>query len=83
MSHDCVLGDRILVANNTMFAAHSRRVVCQHLGAVGLHQFVSVGAHSYIGGLSRIVHDVPPYMLIEGNPRKSAVSTCRTEAARY
>ncbi len=61
VGHDCVLGDRILVANNTMFAGHIHvESFATISGGVGLHQFVSVGAHSYIGGLSRIVHDVPP-----------------------
>jgi UDP-N-acetylglucosamine acyltransferase len=71
IGHDCVLGDRITVANNAMFAGHihveSFAIVS---GGVGLHQFVSLGAHSYVGALSRIYHDVPPYMLVEGNPSK-------------
>lgn len=71
LGHDCVLGDRILVANNSMFAGHIHVESFANIsGAVGLHQFVRVGAYSYIGGMSRIVHDVPPYMLIEGNPSK-------------
>jgi UDP-N-acetylglucosamine acyltransferase len=71
IGHDCVLGDRILVANNTMFAGHIHvESFASISGAVGLHQWVSVGAYSYVGGLSRIVHDVPPYMLVEGNPSK-------------
>jgi UDP-N-acetylglucosamine acyltransferase len=71
VGHDCVLGDHILVANSTMFAGHIHVESYANIsGAVGLHQFVRVGAYSYIGGLSRIVHDVPPFMLIEGNPSK-------------
>ena len=35
-----------------------------------MHQFVTVGTHSYVGGLSRIYHDVPRYMLVDGNPSK-------------
>jgi UDP-N-acetylglucosamine acyltransferase len=71
VGHDCELGDRILVANNTMFAGHIHVESFAAISAgVGLHQFVSIGAHSYVGGLSRIYHDVPPYMLVEGNPSK-------------
>jgi UDP-N-acetylglucosamine acyltransferase len=71
VGHDCVLGDRILVANNSMFSGHIHVDSCATIsGGVGLHQFVTVGAHCYIGGLSRIVHDAPPYMLVEGNPSK-------------
>jgi len=71
VGHDCVLGDRIVVANNTMFAGHIHVESNANIsGGVGLHQFVTIGAFSYIGGLSRIYHDVPPYMLVEGNPSK-------------
>jgi UDP-N-acetylglucosamine acyltransferase len=71
VGHDCVFGDRILVANNTMFAGHIHVESCATISAgVGMHQFVSIGAYSYVGALSRIYHDVPPYMLVEGNPSK-------------
>lgn len=71
IGHDCVMGDRILVANNTMFAGHIHvESLATISGGVGLHQFVRVGTHSYIGALTRIYHDVPPYMLVEGNPSK-------------
>jgi UDP-N-acetylglucosamine acyltransferase len=71
VGHDCVMGDRILVANNTMFAGHIHVESLATVSAgVGLHQFVRVGTHSYIGALTRIYHDVPPYMLVEGNPSK-------------
>jgi len=71
IGHDCILGDRILVANNTMFAGHIHVESMATISAgVGLHQFVRVGTHSYVGALTRIYHDAPPYMLIEGNPSK-------------
>jgi UDP-N-acetylglucosamine acyltransferase len=71
VGHDCVLGDRILVANNTMFAGHIHVESCATISAgVGMHQFVSIGTQCYVGALSRIYHDVPPYMLVEGNPSK-------------
>jgi UDP-N-acetylglucosamine acyltransferase len=71
IGHDCVMGDRILVANNTMFAGHIHVESLATVSAgVGLHQFVRVGTHCYIGALTRIYHDAPPYMLIEGNPSK-------------
>jgi len=40
------------------------------LGLAGIQPFVTIGQHSYVGGLSRIVQDVPPYMIVEGNPAK-------------
>jgi UDP-N-acetylglucosamine acyltransferase len=39
-------------------------------GLVAVHQFVRIGAHSYIGGCSRVAKDVPPYLKAVGNPVK-------------
>jgi UDP-N-acetylglucosamine acyltransferase len=39
-------------------------------GVLGVHQFVHIGRLSMVGGLSRIDRDVPPYMLVEGNPSR-------------
>jgi len=36
---------------------------------VGIHQFVHIGRLAMVGAMSRIDRDVPPYMLVEGNPR--------------
>lgn len=71
IGHDCVLGDRVLIANNSMLAGHIHvESFAAISGGVGLHQFVTIGTHCYIGALSRIYHDAPPYMLVEGNPSK-------------
>jgi UDP-N-acetylglucosamine acyltransferase len=37
-------------------------------GMVGVHQDVRIGAYAFVGGMARIVRDVPPYFLAEGNP---------------
>ena len=37
-------------------------------GSVAVHHFTTIGSYSFVGGLSRVLQDVPPYMLIEGNP---------------
>ncbi len=71
VAHDCILNDRIIVTNNTMLAGHC--LVESHViisGGVGVHPFVSIGAYSYIGAMSRIIHDVPRFMLVDGNPCK-------------
>ena len=39
-------------------------------GVLGIHQFVYIGRMAMVGGMSRISRDVPPYMLVEGNPAK-------------
>jgi len=71
VAHDCVLGNRVILANNVMLAGH----VCVHDGAilnggVGVHHFTTIGTYAYVGGLSRITRDVPPYTIVEGHPSR-------------
>lgn len=71
VAHDCTLGDQIIMANNALLAGHvtvENRAIIN--GAAGVQQFSTIGTHSYVGGLTRIVHDVPPFMVVEGNPSK-------------
>lgn len=69
VGHDCKLGDRISIGIGSMLAGHvhvdSDVTIAEK---VGVHQFVTVGGGSYIGGHSKITQDVPCYMRVEGNP---------------
>lgn len=71
VAHNCVLQNRIVISNAVSLAGH----IVVESGAViggmsGLHQFVHVGRNAMIGGMSRVERDVPPYMLVEGNPAR-------------
>ena len=69
IAHDCQIGDHVIMANGALLGGHTRvqnRAILS--GNVGVHHFVTIGAYSFVGGLSRIVHDVPPFMLVDGNP---------------
>lgn len=69
VAHNCVLGDNVIMANTVNLAGHVR--VDDHAilgGMCAVHQFVSIGAHSFIGGLSRIAKDVPPFVKVAGVP---------------
>ena len=71
VAHDCKLGDRITIANGSMLGGHVH--VEDHAsisGAVAVHHFVSIGSYSFVGGSSKITHDAPRYMLVDGNPSK-------------
>lgn len=71
IAHDCIIGSHVVMANCVGMAGHI--VVEDHAaigGYAGFHHFVTVGQYAYVGGVSRIVHDVPPYMVVEGNPQK-------------
>jgi UDP-N-acetylglucosamine acyltransferase len=71
IAHDCVLGDQVTIANNTILGGHTHVESSVTIsGGVGVHPFVTIGAYSYVGGLSRIYHDVPRFMIVDGNPSK-------------
>jgi UDP-N-acetylglucosamine acyltransferase len=69
VAHDCLLGDHIIMSGYTGLAGHI--VVEDHAiisGFTAIHQFCRVGRFSITGGCSKIVQDVPPYMIVDGNP---------------
>lgn len=71
IAHDCKVGSHIIMANGTMLGGHVH--VFDHAtisGAVAVHHFISIGSYSFVGGLSRVLHDVPPFMLVEGIPTR-------------
>ncbi len=71
VAHDCEVGSDIVMANYVGLSGHCKVEDKAWFGGMtGLHQFVTVGTHSFIGGGSRIVHDCPPYMITEGSPAK-------------
>ena len=39
-------------------------------GASAVHHFASIGAYTFVSGMSRVIHDVPPYMLLDGQPAR-------------
>ena len=71
VAHDCILGDHVTLANNVMLAGHVQVEDGAILnGGVGIHHFTTIGTYAYVGGLSRITQDVPPYMIVEGHPSR-------------
>ncbi|HEY2149098.1 MAG TPA: acyl-ACP--UDP-N-acetylglucosamine O-acyltransferase [Pirellulales bacterium] len=71
VAHDCRLGSHIIIANATLLGGHVR--VHDHAslsGGVAVHHYATVGSYSFVAGISRVLHDVPPYMLCEGQPAR-------------
>ncbi len=69
VGHDCVLGDRIVMANNASVAGHvtvGDEAVLS--GYVGVPQFRSVGAYAFVSAMSLVTKDVPAYVSVDGNP---------------
>ena len=69
IGHDCTVGDYVVFSNNGTLAGHVEvgdRAVMGGLTAV--HQFCRIGRFAITGGCSKIVQDVPPFMIADGNP---------------
>ncbi|MBL8047285.1 MAG: acyl-ACP--UDP-N-acetylglucosamine O-acyltransferase [Chthonomonas sp.] len=68
LGHNCVLHDDVTMANNAGCSGH---VTVERLvtigGMTGVHQFVRIGQVAMVGGMSRIVKDVPPFMIVKGD----------------
>ena len=71
VAHDCHVGTGVIMANCASLAGHvdveDRAIIG---GLSGVHQECVVGRMSFIGGLSRVARDVPPYMIVDGNPAR-------------
>jgi UDP-N-acetylglucosamine acyltransferase len=71
VAHNCEIENEVIIANNTVLAGHIHvESQARISGVLGIHQFVRIGRLSMIAGMSRIEKDVPPYMMVEGNPAR-------------
>lgn len=72
IAHDCQLGSDIIMSNVGSLAGH---VVVEDRAVIGglaaIHQFCRIGKFSMIGGCSKVVQDVPPFMIADGNPAET------------
>lgn len=71
VAHNCRIGDDNIFANEVALAGHI--MVEDHAflsNNVGCHQFVRIGRYAMVGGKSKIVQDVPPFFLMDGNPSR-------------
>ncbi len=69
IAHDVQVGCRTILANNATLAGHVHIGDWVIVGGLtGVHQFTRVGAHALLGFQSHVSQDVPPFMLVSGNP---------------
>ncbi|EGO62142.1 acyl-ACP--UDP-N-acetylglucosamine O-acyltransferase [Acetonema longum] len=73
VAHNCVIGNHVVVSSAAMIAGHvvvgDRATIG---GLTGIHQFVRIGRNAMVGGASKIVQDVPPFITAAGNPAQAA-----------
>ena len=71
VAHDCRIADHVTIANGTLLGGHVRIDSRASLsGAVAVHHWATIGGWAFVAGLSRVLHDVPPFMLCEGAPAR-------------
>ena len=69
VAHDCIVGSHTVFANNVGLCGHVTIDDWAILGGyAGVNQFLTVGAHAMIGGMTHISNDVPAYMIVSGRP---------------
>lgn len=71
VGHNCQIGARVTMANQVGVSGHT--VIEDNVvlgGITGIHQYVRIGKLSIIGGYSKVVQDVPPFMMADGRPIK-------------
>lgn len=72
VAHDCVIKNGATLANNGTLAGHvmiEDKAILGGLSAV--HQFVRIGTLAIVGGCSKVVQDIPPFMMVDGHPAKA------------
>ncbi len=85
IGHDCTVGDSVVFSNNGTLAGHVE--VGDHAvmgGLTAVHQFCRIGRFAITGGCSKIVQDVPPFLIADGNPAEiRGVNLVGLERAGY
>ena len=71
IAHDCIVGNDVIFSNNGTLAGHVEIGDFVILGGLtAVHQYCRIGAYAMTGGCSKIVQDVPPFMIADGNPAR-------------
>ncbi|MAU92619.1 MAG: acyl-[acyl-carrier-protein]--UDP-N-acetylglucosamine O-acyltransferase [Planctomycetes bacterium] len=72
VAHDCVIEDNVILGNNVLLAGHVRvendAIVS---GGAAVNHFVTIGTLAMVGGMARVIQDIPPFMIAEGAPARA------------
>lgn len=72
VAHECVLGDRVILANNVALAGHVTIGEGAFLsGGVVVHQFCRIGRLAMLGGNTKLVQDALPFVITDGDPGRA------------
>ena len=69
IAHNCIVGNNVIMSNVATLAGH---VVVEDRAVIGgltaVHQFCKIGRNAMVGGMARVAQDVPPFMIVSGDP---------------
>ncbi len=83
IGHDCRIGNHTIIVNNAMVGGHVHIHDRAYLsGGAAVHQFCRVGQFAMVGGLARVVQDVPPYVMVSGGGETEVVGLNRVGLRR-
>lgn len=71
IAHDCIVGDKVIIGHGSMLGGHVH--VDHHAtlsGNVAVTHYGAVGSYTFVGGASRVLQDIAPFMLADGNPAR-------------
>jgi len=71
VAHNCIVGNNVIMSNCAGLAGHvivEDRVVIG--GIAGIHQFVKIGRNAMVGGMAKVVQDILPYVIADGQPAR-------------
>lgn len=71
VAHNCIIGNNVILSNFAGIAGHvvlEDRVIVG--GLAGVHQFVKIGRNVMVGAMSKVVQDIPPFIIADGQPAK-------------
>lgn len=71
VAHNCIIGDNVIMANGSTLAGHVEVYDFAVIGGLtAIHQFTRIGKFAIIGGCSKVVKDIPPFMMADGHPAR-------------
>jgi UDP-N-acetylglucosamine acyltransferase len=71
IAHNCILGDHTILSNAATLGGHVTVEDYARISICAIHQFCRIGRMAMVGGCSKVVQDVPPFMIADGNPAET------------
>ncbi|CAH1208401.1 Acyl-[acyl-carrier-protein]--UDP-N-acetylglucosamine O-acyltransferase [Paenibacillus allorhizoplanae] len=69
LGHDAIIGNSTTLSAHVRISGHTQVDDFAHIGMSAFtHQFTKVGKYAMIGAMAKVVRDIPPYILVDGNP---------------